>query len=168
MFKFFRELWPLNKPEESAREQRQRGYDVAFHNLPHPRERATMSAERLAILLSEQQVGTPAYILVEHELNCRVQRVQADAAARASHVGLVGVVIGVILTALVAILITWLQKDDGVKAGADQKKTATEADPTGAAKVDGDRNISSGMPSVVIFIENQQPPAEKQKATAKK
>ncbi|MHC9063387.1 hypothetical protein ACYX34_11945 [Nitrospira sp. CMX1] len=68
-----------------------------FHGLPDPLERAQMSPERLAILLSEQQTGTPAYILIEHELDLRITSVQSNATIRSARLGLIGTLLGTVI-----------------------------------------------------------------------
>ena len=47
-----------------------------FHDIPAQGERQKMSAEELAILLSESKEGDPVYILIEHELNLRIIKAQ--------------------------------------------------------------------------------------------
>ena len=56
-----------------------------------------MSPEKLAILLSQQQDGTPAHILVAHELNLRIAGVQSRATLRSGWLGLVGALLGAAL-----------------------------------------------------------------------
>jgi len=70
----------------STRQQAdEEAFEQGFHDIPSPQERRRMSPEELAILLSQQSAGTPAYILVEHELNLRIAKVQS----RATYVALV-------------------------------------------------------------------------------
>lgn len=83
--------------EESGREAGQEAMYRAFHDLPDPRQRARMSPERLAILLSKQKAGTPAYILVEHELDRRIASVQSTATVRSGWLGLIGTLLGAAL-----------------------------------------------------------------------
>lgn len=87
-----------------------------------------MSPERLAILLSEQTVGTPAYILIEHELNLRIAKVQSRATLFAAGVG--------IATALAATaLAAYLQ-------------SMTMASPP-ATPLNGDGNVSTTKPLAI-------------------
>ena len=78
-------------------EEFEREVEQAFYDLPDPRQRAQMSPERLAILLSQQQPDTPAYILIEHELNLRITSVQSKATIRSGWLGLGGTLLGTIL-----------------------------------------------------------------------
>ena len=69
--------------EEEAVEQ-------GFHGIPDTSVRKKMSAEKLAILLSECEPGRAAYILVEHELNMRLAREQSGATKWAAIYGAIG------------------------------------------------------------------------------
>ena len=71
--------------------------EQGFHDIPHPKERASMSPEKLAIVLSECTKDSPQYILVSHELNVRIAKVQSRAAYGAAFLGLGGVVLGAFL-----------------------------------------------------------------------
>ncbi|MFZ2301058.1 MAG: hypothetical protein WAW10_04190 [Gallionella sp.] len=82
---------------KSEREEAEEGFDQGFHGIPSPHERAKMSPEKLAILLSQQQSDTPAYILVEHELNLRIASVQSQATLRSGWLGLLGALLGAAL-----------------------------------------------------------------------
>lgn len=86
----------LRSTEEIEREN-QEAIDQGFHDLPDPRERARMSPERLAILLSQQRPDTPAYILVEHELDLRIASIQSKATVRSGWLGLIGALLGAML-----------------------------------------------------------------------
>lgn len=68
----------------SSGEAGKEAMEQEFHDLPDPRKRARMSPEKLAILLSQQQAGAPAYILVEHELDLRIASVQSRATVRSA------------------------------------------------------------------------------------
>ena len=122
-----------------------------------------MSPEKLAILLSEQSAGTPPYILVEHELNNRIAQVQARAAERASYVGIVGVVVGVVVTAF---LMAWLQKTPSEKSQTNQ--TAGERNSDSAPKPRTDSIIPAGNTPVVPSIAPVKQTAETQQPTPKK
>ena len=65
-------------------------------------ERKKMSPEKLAILLSKQKEGTPAYILLSHELDMRIANVQSKAQYTGAAIGFVGIIAGALLT-------VWLQ-----------------------------------------------------------
>lgn len=81
----------------SRSEEFEREVEQAFYDLPDPQSRAQMSPEKLAILLSKQQAGTPAYILVEHELDLRIASIQSRATVRSGWLGLIGALLGATL-----------------------------------------------------------------------
>ena len=62
--------------------------------LPSESTRRRMSPLNLAILLSQQATGSPQYILIEHELNKRIARVQSRAAYWAAASASAGIVLG--------------------------------------------------------------------------
>lgn len=90
-------LLGLRSTEEIEHEVAQEALEQGFYNLPNSRERARMSPQKLAILLSQQETGTPAYILVEHELDLRIASVQSKATVRAGWLGLIGALFGATL-----------------------------------------------------------------------
>ena len=83
---------------ESEEDQRNRGY----HSIPNRKARESMSEDQLAVEMLRFKERSPAYILLEHELNLRLAKIQAKAtlssgwvAAAASAVStLIGVIIG--------------------------------------------------------------------------
>lgn len=90
-------LLGLRSTEEIGHEVGQEALEQEFYDLPDSRERARMSPQKLAILLSQQAAGTPAYILVEHELDLRIASVQSKATVRAGWLGLIGALCGATL-----------------------------------------------------------------------
>jgi hypothetical protein len=84
---------PTNTEQQEAEE----AFEQGFHGIPDPKRRAKMSPEKLAILLSQQQAGSPAHILVEHELNLRIALIQSQATSRAGWIGLLGALLGAAL-----------------------------------------------------------------------
>lgn len=91
-------------------------FEQAFHNLPSAAERTRKSPDQLAILMSQQQPGSPAYILLAHELNMRLAKVQSNATERAAWVGVVGVVAGIVLTTLLQGIAASTPKEETAKA----------------------------------------------------
>ncbi len=81
----------------AEREGAEEAFEQGFHGIPSPQERASMLPEKLAILLSQQQPGTPAYVLVEHELNLRIASIQSRATLRSGWLGLLGALLGAAL-----------------------------------------------------------------------
>ncbi|MCP5007732.1 MAG: hypothetical protein GY941_27920 [Planctomycetes bacterium] len=67
-----------------------------FFDLPSEQERADKTVLQLAELLSNQKVGTPAYIVLEHELNLKIAKVQAKATLRSGWLGFAGAIIAVL------------------------------------------------------------------------
>ena len=160
MLDSIRKYFGQSEPELTPRDQ----MEIGFHGLPHPKARAVMSPEKLAIRLSEQTAGTPAYILVDHELNIRIANIQAKAATRASYVGIVGVVVGVILTAICAALLLKYPPNEPPKA----VHPTSERNTDGTTKVRVNDNIPTGNPSVLISIQTDHQATEKQKSSTKK
>ena len=161
MFDFIGNLFWQKK---SDREEEEEGFDQGYHDLPPPKVRASMSPEKLAILLSEQQAGTPAYILVEHELNLRIAQVQARATYKASYVGVVGVVVGIAATAF----LSWLQTPPPPKSTGQEIHACCERDTNGTAKVGRSQNIPSGSSPVVPGVQPAKQPAQQQQANPNK
>lgn len=83
----------------SEQVQEEDAFEAAFYKLPNPKVRAKMSPEKLAILLHECEKNSPAYILIEHELNRRIANVQSRATYVGAITGICGVIVGVLLTA---------------------------------------------------------------------
>lgn len=133
-------------------------FEHGFHRLPHPKQRAAMSPEKLAIVLSEQKAGTPAYILVEHELNLRLARVQSNATMNAAFVGLGGVIVGALLT-------VWLQSLPQDHPHADKPKA--EVNPDSATKKRTDESLAAGKQSIVPSVQPEKQPTEPKKHGAK-
>ena len=90
-------------------------FELGVYGIPSADERARKSPEQLAILLSQQKPGSPAYILVEHELNMRLAKIQANATEKAAWVGVVGVVAGVVLALLLPAISAPTAKSDKPK-----------------------------------------------------
>lgn len=98
-----------NRQQRADREETE-AFEQGFCDLPHDKVRASMSPEKRAILLSRQQIGTPAYILLEHELNLRIAQIQARATYKASYIGIISAVAGAFLGAVGTVLFTaWLK-----------------------------------------------------------
>jgi len=97
MFNFISNLLYSLKSEKAKRRDMQKGYDSVFENvndLPSDEERKSMSEKKLAILLSNCKATTPAYILIEHELNRRIAKIQAMPTYIGIISGLAGVALG--------------------------------------------------------------------------
>jgi hypothetical protein len=95
-----------------------------------------MSPEKLAILLSQQQAGTPAAILVEHELNLRIAKVQS----RATYVGVVAALVGTIVGAVLQPMLSQLPSPQtqqpqsvGIMRNQTIRPTANKALPDSAS-----------------------------------
>jgi hypothetical protein len=70
-------------------------YHYAWHGVPDPQKRASMSPEDLAIELSKiEDSNSPPYILLSHELNLRLAKEQSKATYIGIVSGLAGVVLG--------------------------------------------------------------------------
>lgn len=69
-----------------------------FYNLPTEKERAKMPVLQLAELLSKRKPGTPDYLVLEHELNLKIAKQQAQATLRSGWLALVGSVLAAFIT----------------------------------------------------------------------
>jgi len=92
-------FWFIRRQKRKVAQQAEDNMAEGYDDLPDEKERRWMSPTRLAKLLSECEKGTSKYILVEHELNIRIAKVQS----RATYVGVVagalGIFVGAFLTA---------------------------------------------------------------------
>lgn len=105
--------WKKSKADQQAEDDMAEG----FEDLPSENERRRMSLTRLAVLLSTCEKGTSKYILVEHELNLRIAKIQS----RATYVGAITGVVGTLVGAVVgAILTIWIQIPQG-KLSTDER-----------------------------------------------
>jgi len=146
-------------PEEEAFEQ-------GFHGLPSPKERARMSAERLAILLCEQTPGTPAYILVEHELNLRIAQVQSHATLWSAGIGALAGVLAAIAGAIAAFVLTSSQVPPQPEAKTRQPTAEKTADET--TKAVADVNAPVRVPPPMPNTPTSKSSTEPQKSDTKK
>lgn len=91
MFQRIQDLFSRNQEQSAERE-----FLEGFHGLlESEKERAKMSPAMLAIRLSSCDKESPAYILLGYELNRRIAQIQS----RASYVGTVSAVFGVVFGA---------------------------------------------------------------------
>lgn len=77
--------------------QEQKAFEAIFDDIPSDDDRKNMSEKELAEVLSTCKAGTPAYILVEHELNIRIAGIQSRATLRSGWLGLLGALLGAAL-----------------------------------------------------------------------
>lgn len=133
---------------EIERQAAEEAFEQGFHGIPDPKQRATMSPEKLAILLSQQQAGTPAYILVEHELNLRIAGIQSRATLRSGWLGLLGALLGAALGFFLGTLSPKEVKQEPpaqvCRCQAEshiQGPVAVPKPPTSASVVPGDNNV---------------------------
>ncbi len=77
----------------TKRDKVEEALSEGFHDLPSEQERADMTVLQLAELLSTRQVGTPAHIVLEHELNMKIAKVQAKATRSSGWLGFGGSII---------------------------------------------------------------------------
>ena len=65
----------------------QEAFDRVFHGMPPSAERKKMSPENLALEIAKHKGGSPAYILLSHELDRRIAKDQAIATWQAAILG---------------------------------------------------------------------------------
>lgn len=99
-------------PAEAEKQAEEEAFEQGFHGIPHPKERAKMSPEKLAIELSKLEKGSPPYVLLEHELNLRLAKEQAKATLSAGWLGAGATLLAVLISAAL-----------GYIAGTSQPKT---------------------------------------------
>jgi hypothetical protein len=88
---------------------------MGYFSIPDQKARATMSPERLAILLHEQKLDTPAYVLLQHELNCRISAIQSRATIKAAYLGVVGGIAGSVIGVLVGFVLANATPDSALR-----------------------------------------------------
>lgn len=74
--------------------------------LESERERKKMTPAQLAIRLSKCEKDSPAYVLLSHELNLRIAKVQSTAIYVGAFAGIFGTIIGIVIGVL---LTAWIQ-----------------------------------------------------------
>jgi hypothetical protein len=84
---------------EIERQAEQEAFDRVFHGMPPKTEREKMSPENLALELAKHQSGSPAYIILSHELSLRLAKEQSKATLSAGWLGAGATVIAVLLSA---------------------------------------------------------------------
>ena len=80
---------PSNSEDEDFRE--------GFHDLPSEKERKAMSVLALAEVLATRKKDSPAYIVLDHELNLKIAKVQAKATLNAGWLGAGATIIAVLI-----------------------------------------------------------------------
>jgi hypothetical protein len=132
MFDFMRNLLWRRKTERQVREEIG---DKVFHNIPSDKARKGMNPRRLSVLLSGCEKNSPAYILVEHELNRRIAKIQALPA----YIGVVSGFVGVILGA-------WLN------SAFQSSQTINCVYPTSTAKETENKELNRPTPPRAITV----------------
>ncbi|MBI5119049.1 hypothetical protein HZA56_21505 [Candidatus Poribacteria bacterium] len=99
MFDFFRRLAEPYLSPKWRDAQEQKAFDAVFEDIPSDSERRCMSEKELAEVLSACKSGTPAYILIEHELNRRIARIQAIPTYVGVVSGVISALAGIVLGA---------------------------------------------------------------------
>ena len=69
-----------------------------FHGLPSARERDAMSVIKIAELLSHQPEGSVPHVVLSHELNLKIAKVQSKATLSAGWIGAASTVSAAVLT----------------------------------------------------------------------
>ncbi|MDA8241255.1 MAG: hypothetical protein M0Z67_12915 [Nitrospiraceae bacterium] len=91
-------LWWCKSTDRKAEEIANDIYE-GFHGIPHTeKERKKMTPAKLAVLLSQCDKGSPAYILFEHELHRKIAKIQA----RPGYIGVWATIGGILLGWLLA------------------------------------------------------------------
>lgn len=81
----------------SPSNSRDEDFHEGFHDLPSEKERKAMSVLALAELLATRKKDSPAYIVLDHELNLKIAKVQANATLNAGWLGAGATIIAVLI-----------------------------------------------------------------------
>lgn len=149
MFNFFLRLIEPLRSQKWRDAQQQKEFEAVFDDIPSDSERRRMSEKELAEVLSTCKVGTPAYILIEHELNLRIARIQSRATLRSGWLGLIGALLGAALGFFLGTL-SPKETSDRIckcKCGSQIERPVNEPQPpasTGVVPVSKDIDVKPG------------------------
>jgi hypothetical protein len=129
-------------PSRDYDEQMTEGY----YSLPSERERAKMSVLQLAELLSTRKQGLPDYLVIEHELNLKIAKLQAKVTLQAGWLSVVGSILTAIVGAALGYFIgTSQQKETSNQAQKSQViMTQPAATHAGSSKVQRKKSVDKG------------------------
>ena len=82
----------------STDEVKQDAFVHAFHGLPNEMERESMSVLRLAELLAGVERDSTAYIVLSHELNLKIAKLQSKATLSAGRLGAGATIVSSLVT----------------------------------------------------------------------
>lgn len=116
---------------------------LGYHDLPNARERAAMSVLALAEDLARREEGSPAHIVLSHELNLKLSKEQAKATLSAGW-----------LSAGATVLAVFIAAGLGYLAGASQAK-----EPAPAASAVPPKQIEA--PAVGGNVQKPNEPSDK-------
>lgn len=71
---------------------------VGYHGIPNAEQREAMSVLQLAEEIAKHKEGSPPYIVLSHELNLKLAKLQAKATLSAGWVNAVAAVIAVLIS----------------------------------------------------------------------
>ena len=116
-------LGRINMATDNIEEEE--AFSEGFHGLPSEKERATMSVLRLAELLSTQEKDSVAHIVLEHELNLKISKIQAKATLNAGWLGAGATIVAV----LIALALGYYTGSSQTKESNESKREKTSTDP---------------------------------------
>ena len=102
------------------------GISLGYHDLPDAKARAAMSVLELAEDLAERKEGSPAHILLSHELSLRLAKEQAKAPLSAGWLGASATVVAVFIAAGLGYLAGTSKPKDAVAAAQAAEKRPVE------------------------------------------
>jgi hypothetical protein len=142
-------------PAETERQAAEEAFEQGFHGIPDPKQRASMSPEKLAIELSKLEKGSPPYILLEHELNLRLAKTQAKATLSAGWLGASATVLAALATFVLGIFVGASQPKESNGSKCEKTSAAPAAQPD-SKTADGVKKSTVMLPAVPLSNGNSQ------------
>jgi hypothetical protein len=109
-------------------------FDDGFDGIPSSDETSTMTTRSLARLLSNTQSGSPAHVILSHELNLKIARDQSKATLRAGWIGFSGAIIAAAFTAWLGYNVGSSATKDITRCSDQQISTTTKGAPESKIK----------------------------------
>ena len=106
---------------------------VGYHGIPDAKERETMSVLQLAEEMVKHKEGSPAHIVLSHELDLKLAKLQAKATLSAGWVGAVATIVAAIVSFALGYLVGSAPAKELGKAVAQPTTVSGDKQPTKSA-----------------------------------